>query len=76
MNNLLERILPFDQVQIMQQATFSYSLLRNAFEKETKTMEKHGIRQTETIKDKKKLVETFEYLWFFEKQLPLLKDFI
>ena len=54
MNNFLERILPFDQVQIMQEAKFSYSLLRNALEKQTKTMEKHGIRQTETIKDKKK----------------------
>ena len=60
----------------MQQATFSYYLPRNAFEKQIDTMEKHGIRQTETIKDKKKLVETFEYLWLFEKQLPLLKDFI
>ena len=54
MNNFLGRILPFDQVQIMQEAKFSYYLLQNALEKQRKTMEKHGIRQTETIKDKKK----------------------
>ena len=35
-------ILPSNQRQIIEQAKFVYSPLRNAFEKQTKTIEKQG----------------------------------
>ena len=43
-----EEILPSNQRQIIEQAKSIYSLLGKAFEKQTKTIEYHGERQTST----------------------------
>ena len=37
-----EEILPFDQIRIIEQAKFTYSPLRKAFEKQIKTTEEQG----------------------------------
>ena len=37
-----EQILPSNQQQIIEQAKFTYSPLRKAFEKQTKTVKDHG----------------------------------
>ena len=42
-----------NQGQILEQAKFSYSSLRKAFEKQTKTIEYQGEKQIEAIKDSK-----------------------
>ena len=38
-----EEILPFNQKQIIEQAKCTYSILGKVFEKQTKTIEDHGI---------------------------------
>ena len=45
-----EKILTFDQSRIIEQAKFSYSPFRKAFEKQIKTTEDQGIKQVETLK--------------------------
>ena len=45
-----EEILTFDQSRIIEQAKFSYSPFRKAFEKQIKTTEDQGIKQVETLK--------------------------
>ena len=45
-----EEILTFDQSRIIEQAKFSYSPFRKAFEKQIKTNEDQGIKQVETLK--------------------------
>ena len=47
-----EEILPSNQQQIIEQATFTYSPLGNAFEKQTKTIEDQGKKQIKAIQDK------------------------
>ena len=49
-----EEILPSNQQQIIEQATFSYSPLGKAFEKQTKTIEDHGEKQIKAIQDNEK----------------------
>ena len=51
-----EKILPSNQQQIIEQATFAYSPLGKAFEKQTKTIEDKGKRQVKAIQDNKQLV--------------------
>ena len=45
-----EEILLSDQSGIIYQAKFTYSSLRNAFEKQIKTIEDQGIKQVEALK--------------------------
>ena len=45
-----EEILPSNQKQIIQQAKFTYSPLRKAFEKQTKTIEDQGKKQVDIFK--------------------------
>ena len=47
-----EEILPSNQQQIIEQAKFTYSLLGKAFEKQTKTTEDQGEKQTKAIQNK------------------------
>ena len=47
-----EEILPSNQQQIIEQAKFTYSPLRKAFEKQTKTIEDQGEKQIKAIQDK------------------------
>ena len=61
-----EKILPSNQRQIIEQATFTYSALEKAFEKQTKTLEDQG----------KKQVDSLTALETSDKELPPIKDFI
>ena len=45
-----EEILPFNQLQIIEQAKFTYSPLGKAFEKQTKTIEDQGKKQLDALK--------------------------
>ena len=49
-----EEILPSDQKQIIEQAKFTYSPLRKAFEKQIKTIEDQGEKQVIAIEGNKK----------------------
>ena len=44
-----EEILPPDQRRVIEQAKFAYSLLGKAFEKQTKTIEEQGQKQSEAL---------------------------
>ena len=46
-----EGILPSNQIQIIEQAKFSYSPFGKVFEKQTKTIEDCGKKQVEALKD-------------------------
>ena len=46
-----EERLPSDQKQIIEQAKFTYSPLRKAFEKETKIFENQEEKQVKAIED-------------------------
>ena len=48
-----EEILPSNQQQIIEQAKFTYSPLGKAFEKQTKTIEDQGKKQTDALADLK-----------------------
>ena len=61
-----EEILPSNQRQIIEQAKFTYSPLRKAFKKQTKTIEDQG----------KKQVDALTALKPFDKKLPSIQDFI
>ena len=45
-----KEILPSNQKQIIEQAKFTYSPLGKAFEKQTKTIEDQGKKQTDILK--------------------------
>ena len=45
-----EEMLPSNQKQIIEQVKFTYSTLRKAFEKQTKTTEDQGKKQIDTLK--------------------------
>ena len=45
-----EEILPSDQSRILKPAKFTYSLLRKAFIKQTKTIKDQGIKQVKVLK--------------------------
>ena len=47
-----EEILPSNQQQIIEQAKFTNSPLKKAFEKQTKTIEDQGKKQIKAIQDK------------------------
>ena len=44
-----KEILPSNQLQIIEQAKFTYSPLGKAFEKQIKTIEEQGQKQTEAL---------------------------
>ena len=48
-----EEILPSTQQQIIEQAKFTYSPLRKAFEKQAKTIKDQGEKQVKAIQDNK-----------------------
>ena len=49
-----EEILPSNQLQIVEQAKFTYSPLGKVFEKQTKTIEDKGEKQINAIQDNTK----------------------
>ena len=58
-----EDILPSNQQQITEQAKFTYSPLRKAFEKQIKTIEDQGEKQIKAIQDKEevKTIKKYSY---------------
>ena len=46
-----EEILPSDQTRVLEQAKFTYSLLRKGLRKQTKTIEDQGKKQIKGIED-------------------------
>ena len=61
--NILLEILPSNQQQMIEQAKFTYSSLRKAFEKQTKTIKDQREKQVKAIQDKRpiKSIEKFTY---------------
>ena len=55
-----EVILPSDQQQIIEQATFTYSPLGKSFEKQTKTIEDQKQKQVEALECLKSKSESIE----------------
>ena len=59
-----EEILPSNKKKIIEQAKFTYSSLRKAFEKQIKTIEDQGKTQADVLKDSKnnreKLIKAIE----------------
>ena len=56
-----EEILSSNQRQIIKEVKVTYSLLRKAFEKQTKTIEEQGEKQIKTIEDQReKQIKFFE----------------
>ena len=51
-----EEILPSNQQQGIEQAKFTYSPLRKAFEKQTKTIEDQGEKQIKAIQNKRPII--------------------
>ena len=72
-----EEILPSNQQQIIEQATFTYSPLGKAFEKQTKTMEDQGEKQIKAIQDnKQQLISNDDYKnkLLLSKEREIFKD--
>ena len=53
-----EEILPSNQQKIIEQAKFTYSPLRKAFEKQIKTIEDQGQKQVDALKDLESIEQT------------------
>ena len=70
-----EEILPSNQQQIIEQAKFTYSPLRKAFEK---TIEYQGRKQIDTLESFKSLkpkdVKTIRYDYFFIDKLTEIRN--
>ena len=72
-----EEILPSNQQQIIEQATFTYSPLGKAFEKQTKTIEDKGEKQIKAIPDnRKQLISDDDYKnkLLISKEREVFKD--
>ena len=56
-------MLPFNQQQIIEQAKFTDSPLRNAFQEQTKTIKDQEEKQIKAIQDKRSIkpIENFTY---------------
>ena len=66
-----ENILPSNQQQIIEQAKFTYSPLRKAFEKQIKTIEDQGNKQIKAIQDKGK-IKTIQKYAYDTEDTPLI----
>ena len=58
-----EDILPSNQLQIIEQAKFTYSPLGKAFEKQIKTIEDQGEKQIKEIQDQGKIKTIKKYAY-------------
>ena len=74
-----EDILPSNQQQIIEQAKFPYSLLGKAFEKQTKTIQDQGKKQTDALADLKPIkikpreTKSGEYSDYFLNGLAIIR---
>ena len=75
-----EDILPSNQQQIIEQARFTYSPLRKAFEKQIKTIEDQGEKQIKAIQDQGQVKTIKKYAYdaedtpFISKQKEVFKN--
>ena len=75
-----EEILPSNQQQINEQAKFTYSPLRRAFEKQIKTIEDQGKKQIDALTDLKPKetkpieVKSYEYGDYFRNELTKIRE--
>ena len=73
-----EKILPFNQKQIIEQAKFTYSPLGKAFEIQTTAIEDQGEKQVKAIQDNKKqpanINETYENKLLLSKEREIFKN--
>ena len=82
MNILLVRILPSKQQQIIEQAKFIYSPLRNAFEKQIKIIEEQEGKQIKAIQDQgqvkriKIYIYDNEYTPLISKQKEIFNELV
>ena len=76
-----EQILPSNQQQIIEQAKFTYSPLRKAFEKQTKTIKDQGKKQIDALADlepkekKNKRTKPNKYSNYFLDKLAEIRNF-
>ena len=77
-----EDILPSNQQQIIEQAKFTYSPLRKAFEKQIKTIEDQGQKQIKAIQDQGQVKTIKKYAYdsedtpFISKQKEIFNEFL
>ena len=77
-----EDILPSNQQQIIEQARFTYSSLRKAFEKQIKTIEDQGEKQIKSIQDQGQLKAIKKYDYdvedtpFISKQKEIFSELV
>ena len=76
-----EEILPSNQKQIIEQAKYTYSHLRKAFEKQTKTIEDQGKKQIKVIENNKKQLDSnnaddYKNELLISKEREIFKKFI
>ena len=65
-----EEILPSNQKQMIEQAKFTYSPLGKAFEKQIKTIEDQGEKQTKAIQNQEQ-VKTIKKYTYDDEDSPL-----
>ena len=69
-----EEILPSNQQQIIDQTKFTYSPLRKAFEKQTKTIKDQGEKQIKAIQDNKEQLVNINKDDDYKNKLLLSKE--
>ena len=68
-----EEILPLNKQQIIEQAKFTYSPLKKAFEKQVKTIKEQGEKQIKAIQGNKDQTDYKDKL-LFSKEREIFKD--
>ena len=66
-----KKMLPCNQQQIIEQAKFTYSPLRKAFEKQTKSIEDQGERQIKAIQNQGE-IKTIKKYTYDNEDTPLI----
>ena len=66
-----EEILPFNQKQITEKGKFTYSPLGKAFKKQIKTIEDHGEKQIDAIRNQEE-INTIKKYGNNDKGIPLI----
>ena len=69
-----EEILPSNQQQIIEQAKFTYSPLRKAFEKQAETIKDQGEKQIKAIQDKNPIKSTKNFTYDINDSPIVLKE--
>ena len=70
----VEKILPSNQQQMLEQSKFTYSPLGKAFEKQTKTIKEQGEKQIKPIQDKRPIKSTEKFTYDINDSPKVLKE--